>query len=92
MTFHASRDVAKLTTLVAEAKVATHALADFLIVDLPPAARAELVRRQDDAWRIALEISADVYGTCTTALTMISPSGERKVFASIAEGSAPDAH
>lgn len=92
MTFHKTSDVAKLTILVAEAKVATHALADFLIVDMSLAARAELVHRQDNAWRIAIEISADVYGTCLTALTMISPEGERKVFASIAEGSSPDAH
>lgn len=92
MTFQKTRDVARLTVLVAEAKVATLNLAEFLLEDLSPAARIELAQRQDEGWRIAVEVSADVYGTAMTALTMIGPAGERKAFATIAEGSGPDAH
>jgi hypothetical protein len=75
-----------LGELVKDAKTATSLLAEQMLSDVSAETRALMAELQGRGWRVALEVSAGVRGLAHVCMTCVSPTGERRVMADIAEG------
>ncbi len=87
-----ANDKAALTALVDDAKAASLRLASDMLRALSPAGQQMLVDLQDAAWRIGLEVTADVYGVPRICLVAVSSTGERRPVVTVAQGAPADAH
>jgi hypothetical protein len=91
-TFVPADDAALLTGLVAEAKAASFKLAQHMLGELAPETVELVARLQLQGWRLGLECSIDKDCEPLICLTAISPSGERRALADVAQGAPAGAH
>ncbi|MDB6060518.1 MAG: hypothetical protein JWM78_621 [Verrucomicrobiaceae bacterium] len=83
----------ELTELTNEFKTNSIMLMFRFLQNLPAETRAILIRLQEQKdWRAGLELTIDKHDQGSICMVMISQEGERKVIATIAEGSPQNAH